>query len=664
MADENRNVKVNLAFALDQSTATRVAAAIEAMGKKGQEAAQKTTGTKGALDGLQQAAGKLQQVGLIITGAAGGLSTAMLVSARGYAAQVGTAEQASRRWLAANKSLEQSQLRIGRAITTAAVPAMERVAELAEKAAAFAEKNPKLVTAGVGLIGGAAAGGAALTGLASVISSLTKLAALFQAGGLLSKLLPAAGTAATAAGGAAAGEAVKAASLGGAMKAAGLAGGGAMAIIGPILSALAGIPVGAGLYDLFRDKKTQASAGTIGGQMATVAAFDIGNLVGKGPEFAKFMGELTGAIERTGTAASSTSQGLDNTADQISAYHSYMRQRQEAERSYQRQLMVANRDFQRQMTIAEEDYLKGRQRAMRDFTRSEKIAEADYYRSRRLAARDYNIEMQRTEYDHQKELRRSREDHEWRLRRIIMEGDGMAFWEENRQYELQRSRGEEDFNLQLSRRQEDYARQRADQEKEFAIQRARRLEEFEISRKDQEYDYQLQRKRSKEQFAIQLADMAYQHQEESRLRRQALLDQLRDLQGGLERETILRREFTKIWLQDLEAAKAAALRGTNLLNPTGARSSGGYIGPGTYQTHANEYVLNAGTTEAAERLAGGRLTQESILASMAAGGAGSGKQIIYNDYRTFGQGVSQADRLAIRQDTLELMEGVINGTAL
>ena len=240
----------------------------------------------------------------------------------------------------------------------------------------------------------------------------------------------------------------------------------------------------------------------------------------------------------------------------------------------------------------------------------------------------------------------------------------MAFWEENRQYELQRSRGEEDFNLQLSRRQEDYARQRADQEKEFAIQRARRLEEFEISRKDQEYDYQLQRKRSKEQFAIQLADMAYQHQEESRLRRQALLDQLRDLQGGLERETILRREFTKIWLQDLEAAKAAALRGTNLLNPTGARSAGGYLGPGFYQTHQNEYVLNAGTTQAAERLAGGRLTQESILASMAAGGAGSGKQIVYNDYRTFGQGVSEADRLAIRQDTLELMEGVINGTAL
>lgn len=638
MPEAEKNVKISLGFDLDQVTANKVAAAIEALAKKGKQAGKQTVQVEGVLE----AVGKLQQVGLIITGAAAGLNAAMLVSARSYVANVGTAEQASRRWLGASKSLEISQMKIGRAVTESVVPALEKAAELAERAAKWANdpKNAGAVKAGTYAIGGAAIAGGTLTAIAGIANGLASLKGLLGTGGAL-------------------------AGLGTLMKGAG-------SVLGPAAGVAGSVLGGYGLATFAYDQgwKKQLgreggpSGGQIMGQLATSMSYSLGELFGKGPEFGKFMGKLTGAIQDTGSAAGKSATELDATANQVAAYHSYMRQTQEAERTHKRTLFTMNRDFQRQMEYAETDYLKGRQRAMRDFARSERLAEADYYRSRRLAARDFNIQMERTEYDHQKDLRRGKEDHEWRLKRIIMEGDGMAFWEENRQYELSRSRGEEDFNMQLSRQNEDFAKQRADQEQEYAIQRTRRLEEFEISRKDQETDFNIQRKRSQDQFKLQLQDMAYQFGEERRLRMQALIDQFRDQKDMLERERIMRLEFSQAMLDDLARAQNLAERGTNLLgNPAGSNAAGGYMPPGTYRIHKKEFVLNAESTGAAERLMGESLSQSNLLAALAGGNRQSGG-FTYQDNRVFSRGLTPEEKLQIRRETENLLMEVVSGTAL
>lgn len=673
MAEDGKNVRINLAFNLDTSTAQRVAAVIESLGKKGDEAAHKMAPAgQGGVNAIQAAAAKMQQVGLVLTGAATGLSTAMTLAARSYVSQVGTAENASARWLGASKQLELAQMRIGRAVTTSVVPYLEKAADLAERASKFAEDNPQVVNTGVTLVGGAAAAGGLLAGISTTVSAIGKIGPLFQAGGALAFVGKLAGSLGGGIMGAARGVGDNFA-LG--SRLAGLAGEGtlmgglkgAAAGISPVLgiagSVLGGVGLGAGLFDLFRDKNKTQSAGTIGGQAMTIAAAALGDLFGKAPEWGRAMGELTGVLQKTTTATQETKSGLDNLPQEISAYYSYQRQTQEAERGQQRQRLVANRDFERQMTLGEEDYLRGRQRSMRDFVRQERITEADYYRQRRLQARDFNIQMERTEYDHQKGLRRSREDHEFALKRIIMEGDGMAFWEENRQYNLSRSREEEDYQLGLSRQQEDFARQRADQAQEYAIQRARRLEEFAQQQKDQEYDYQLQRKRSQEQFRIQMADMEYQFSEERRLRQQALIDNLVATKGALEQERILRQQLTGAMLSDLAHAKDLVNQGKiNSLN--GQRAGGGYVGAGAYEMHPNEYVLASSTVNAAERLAGGRLTQETILATMAGGSRSAGAGFVYNDYRTFSRGLAPDERNQIRRETEQLLMEVVSGTAL
>lgn len=607
------------------------------------QGAEKSSGkTAEGVQRVGKAADTLRNVGAAMTAAGGALSGALLMSARSYVQQIGTAEQASRRYLGASKDIEIAQNRIGRSVATAVVPAMEKAADLAEKIAAWSEKNPgamKGVTYGAT---GLAAGGGLLIGASTLVSTLQKLGPLFKSGGALAGLGTMLATFGKGVG---------------------------KAIISPAGAVVGGVLAGGAVNNALANTQVGQQLGLQNtNKFATVAAYGVGKLFGgeqTGLAWAQKIGEATGALNSTAAAAEKAGHELDFTSSQIGAYASYLRQEQNAERAYKIQLSITNRDFRRQEAIAEQDFTRQRGIALRNFHRQERLAEQDYYRQRAIQARDYGIEMVRAEEDYQRSRKRAQEDFQFEMWDILRSGDALAYMRAQRQYNISQQRAEEDYNIQISRRNEDFARQLADQAREFAIQRQRRAEEFAIQLKDEDEQFQIQRKRAKEEQQIRLRDMELQQAEERRQRKQAFYDQLRDMYGDLEKERLLRQQFNAAMLADLQAAINAARGGqgvwTNAVSIP-QRAAGGYVEDGIYRMHSGEFVMNRRTTEAFENAIGSQLSQDNVLAALAGrGGAGGGKQqVIWNDHRTFSGSVSPAERAMIRQDTLEILSEVMN----
>lgn len=646
-----KELNIKLKFTTEGAGANQAAQNVDKI-KKG--AGESNTSVKG-LDSSLQRIGKtgdvLRTAGAALTVTFGAMSAGMLASAKNYVQSVGTGEQSSRRWLGANKEIEQANLRIGRVLASETVPYLEKAAELAERFADFSEKNPGLI-GGIATIagGGTLLGGGAMA-VGTAMSGIKNIA----------KALGMGGAAAAGAAGAGAGAGAAGAGAG----AAGAAGGAAVAGFVPVLaSVLAGLGIGSSINNAISQSEFGKRAGFQPTNKAlTAGAYGLGNMLGgqeTGLAWAKSIGEATGAIQKQTAEQGKAGHEIDFTSQQIAAYIGYMRQEQQAERARAIQLQRMQRDFSRQERFDQEDFNKQRGRALRDFHRSEMIAEQDYYRQRAIRSRDFGIEMARAEEDFQRSRKRAAEDFEFEMWDVLRSGDALAWMRANRQYNLQRQREEEDFQIQQSRRNEDFGRELADQAREFAISRKRRMEEFAIRLKDENEDYEIRRKRAREQFSLQLSDQARDYNEQRILRRQALIDQLRDLTDGLERERLMRQEFTRVMLADLQGAINSSRSGTNLI--LGSRAVGGYVDSGLYRMHPNEFVMSRDTTEVFERAAGGKLDQSRLLGliSQGGGGAGNGRQIVWNDHRRFDSSVSAQERELIRQDTLQIIGEVMN----
>lgn len=87
--------------------------------------------------------------GFIAAGAA--ISGPLLLSMNEYLQNADAADRVARRWNASTERLSQSQQRIGREVAQAVLPLLEEAARVAEKAAAFAERNPDAVRAALNM---------------------------------------------------------------------------------------------------------------------------------------------------------------------------------------------------------------------------------------------------------------------------------------------------------------------------------------------------------------------------------------------------------------------------------------------------------------------------------------------------------------------------------
>jgi hypothetical protein len=653
----DKEILLRLQTIFDNGGAKAAGKNLDELNAKTKQAGQGAKDTGKSLENIGKVSAELRNVGAALTVAFSGAFATILKGSQAYVQSAGTTEATSRKWLATNLQIEQSTQRIQRVYAEAMLPYQKAWGDTLDKVSDFAEKNPNLVKASVGIIGGGAALAAVVTGAATVSNVIQKIGTsplgkfLFKGAGTAAAETPETVAAGTEAAGAAGGEAAGAGAAGAGIT----AGGAAISIAGGILA-------GFGVNELLSKTKWGQSQGLQAtNKVATVGAYEVGKLFGGeklGTQWATSVAQFTGAVHKTGNAAKEASPEIDATANEISAYISMMRQEQQAAMQRNIQLTRAYRDFNKQEAYATEDYQKQKARSVRDFNRQELYADQDYYRQRTIASRDFNIEIQRGEEDHQRQMKRAQQDYQFNLWDVLRSGDALSYMRSKRQFDISQSRAEEDYNIEVSRKNQDFARTLGDQQREYEISRTRRENDFQIQLKDQAVDFDIQRKRAKEQFAIQLSDMQVNYDMERTIRRQAFEDNLRDMTDGYTKERLLRQQFTAAMLADLNTAKNQMLAGKSLLGsgnlPTHAY--GGYTNYGPAMLHDKEYVLNPQTTSALEQMTGGWLSQDNVMRAVRGSGKNGGSsQVVWNDHRSFSGELTQTMRDTINSDTERLL---------
>jgi hypothetical protein len=96
---------------------------------------------------------------------------------------------------------------------------------------------------------------------------------------------------------------------------------------------------------------------------------------------------------------------------------------------------------------------------------------------------------------------------------------------------------------------------------------------------------------------------------------------------------------------------------SRLLSLIPGHAAGGYMPTGLHsvsERNVSEFAMSGRTTKAAETLIGGRLSQENLLSTLAAG-----KRITYNDQRRIDSRLSNADRALLVNDVMSAMAGAI-----
>ena len=630
MADE-KEVSVKIKSIFDDTGAKKAKESAEDLGKgtkkTGSDAAESTKQVRQLNDQM----GNLLKISGSLALISGGAFRLMSQSVNQYVSQVGATEDASKKWLLANQSIEMSGTRLGRVFEQQALPYMEKFTDLMDHAASFAE-DPK--NAGLIDVGMKAVAGGLVVGSAGTAVSLG--AKLF---GAAKGLLGAAGGASTVAAGAlnAAGG-IGSAAYGPATAGAAAVAVGTAAMIPIILSTIGGAVLGGIGNEVLANSDFGKKIGVQNlNKWATVLGYEATKLMGGSEQqalsAAKSIGQATGAISTTAGQSSATdtnnSRLEGNLAQQIIAYNQYYRQEEQAQRAHLIQLGRAQRTFDMQQEYQIEDFNKQKNRSQRDFNRQEAMTEFQFQRQRSIATRDFNIQLARSDQDYQRSRSRAAQDHTFDLQQIMRSGDAYSYYLSERSYKLQQSRAAEDYNISKARSEEDFSRSQNDQAQSFEIERQFRLQSYEIQRADAQQDFDINRERQQIQYAIQLKDMEQDYKEQQLMRKQAVTDALNTMAGGTEYAAKLFTQFTGSMIQDMNylAGSAAQLqdyyRGLELpATNMPSHDSGGYTRFGPAMVHDGEFVLTSSTTKAAERKANGRLDQSNIL-NLSSGKPGS-----------------------------------------
>lgn len=649
--------------------------------------------TRRGMEVTMQMSERMMQISSRMAMVGGAILFGAYRSAENYVKVVGQGTEAGRAWLSTNRELEQANLKMGESAAKALEPYRKLQVMATETVARVMEKNPALGS----ILVGAGAAITSLGGLGTILSQGIRMYAdskLLAAAALQSKaagdMLKAAGIQAGAAN--AMGGGAMAGGLGGLLKpllpgaavmatgAGGLtaAGGVSAASLAAAVSALP-IAIGTGLGLAVNEILARLNVGgaQTTGKWASVAAYGAGKLGGGifgqalfgkdgetiGREWFAEVAHLTGEIDDLTYAAAKGAEGVKDLANGIvseSAVKAFMsfqeantealktkeserqkvisqyaEQRTELEAAYAKNRAAIISQYQSTELSNEKTFRKNRVSALQAFQREEASAEADYYKQRKQLAKQYGLETLRQEQDHQRERQRAQEDHEAKMASLAFNGDAVGMWEEMQRYEVERRRAEEDYVTNQQRRQEDFSRQAAEQESEFKAQRAARMADFAVRMSDEAADFEARRAQSKAAYEAQLKELDAAHSvemaklavqkdktlrqmdeqftTEQNKRREAFNKQLVDLGVYLGDSLRMQQEYYQV--SKAQFLEYAANNGNGV---TGARGGGGYAGYGRWLLgeRGTEFVLNADATKQAEKIAGGRLSQESLLRMM------------------------------------------------
>lgn len=346
----------------------------------------------------------------------------------------------------------------------------------------------------------------------------------------------------------------------------------------------------------------------------------------------------------------------------------YNRDREDVVKRFNQRRAQMDEEWARSQNERQEQFNRQRERMMRDFLRSQADMEARYHEQRTALAVQYGIEAERAEAEHQRRMARMREDYAMQQEDAVAARDAIAFLRNARNYEINRRRAEEEFADQRARRQADYQRQLADMQQAFNQQRDQRLAQFKQQLEDMRADFEYRQARAAEYRAIELQRLEADYQErmadleahlkaEQDAERQAFRDRILELEGfnreflALEqRRNAMAKQLLEETLRDMRQLRAQVT-----YQPVHGRATGGYAVAGLYRLGeaGREFVLNAAATRSAEMLTGGLLSQDRVLAMLA---AGRGAINNFNQTINIGAQDGYAGLLsAIRAQTVELL---------
>jgi hypothetical protein len=650
MDDQEKTLDIILKYGLDQSALNNTKAGVKNTTSALEKQEQQLRKNRMELRELSQV---FSFIGL--TGAA--VYVPAIAASQEYIKQFGKTEEASRRWLAAQDSIKQSTIEIGRVVTEGLLPGFEKAAQVAQQFAAWADKNPKAVQAAVGIAGGLvalAAAGKIFTEVDRAIVDIQLIAA-----GLMKK---------------AADEQLAAATYGvsgGLIGPAEKAGAGAAGVLGYIGSIAGGVAIGVAVYDQIAKKYGLQKGADIIGQWvtigATAAATPIASLVGGIAGLFNGRGFGGGAVEGVAGVWNFVGKGLgtvndgkggntQNPASQptwfndgLAAFTDYQKSLIDNQKKYDDEMKANDDQANAQILAINDAFNKARERQDRDHAQSElrtledfqlnqdqsarnfmqqsQQEEAAYYQSRMQAAQQYGIDAARAEQDHQIQMQRLAEDHNDRASDLIANRDAMGLMLENRSYEKQRNRDEEDYNKAAGRRYQDYARQMADMEKNFAQQRAQRLADYEQQQADAQSSFDRAKQRRDADYQQQQADADADKISQENAIIKAHNDKMDQLSNDLQAENDLQHSAFISRMNDLQnivtATEAAMIANYTAFLRSLPNIYGG-VGNTPYGPPAptNTKGLSPSTTNSAASIVNGRMAQQNLIAAMVSGRSG------------------------------------------
>jgi len=359
------------------------------------------------------------------------------------------------------------------------------------------------------------------------------------------------------------------------------------------------------------------------------------------------------ASEEAGEAAKARADALDAYTDSAReaarAEEDYAQERQDTVDEYGKRRVQMEASYANQREQVLEDFTRQQGRQLRDFQRREQQSEQAYYDQRQASADAFGRQIAQMEEDHQKKMGRMREDYDMRQEDAVGSRDAIAFLRNQRQYEVNRRRAEQDYGDVAGQRSEEYGRQLAEQEEQFGRQRNQRMADFQQRTTDQQTDFDLRRQREADQHQEMMTQYDSDHQErltdmesafadEKQVRDDALTDELTDQGVWLGAWSRQWREGEAQLEEDYAAhlTRMRGISGSGGGGPVNGRQTGGYAGLGMYQLGeaGREFVMSAGTTQAAEMMGGGGLTQEGLLAGLSRGSFYNSSSIVVNEATT------------------------------
>ena len=644
---------------------------------------------RGAL--ASRAASRLQSFGTTAVVAGTAIGGGIIAEATRYAAKVGDATKGTAAFNAELKKLESARGRIDQVLVAQVLPILEVASKVASKVAGIIESNPQLVSialkgaallVSIGTLAKIAAGGIRMYADATFAAAqaLGLKAAEMQLLASNNQLLAAgkgAGGVAVAAGGLTAGN------------------------VGIAAVAFTALNLGmVKLINLSEDAaekltKSSAAAKVFGGFLTaiigTLPAFaqvgplrsvfqaleDFGN-TGKGQEIKNgikgWWEEITKGTEKATEAAQKFGENTDQLVQAFSQMQSdllaedrkFADSKLKINKDADQKILEANKSLASSIASINAQAQSNRSKIISDFTSNAKKDQQQYERNRAQIVRDGGLEIVRIEQERLEKLRELEMDHNDRVDELAANRDALGLVLEQRRFDREKSKIDEDTNKEIAQRRQDLAIRLQDLAANFAVERAQKQAQFQQDLKDNEARRQEQikeeRARNAEQLRkiredriIKLQELAIQHRDEILKIRESFLKRRQELGIFLTGEEKMLKDSHARMLAELSAFLAAEGRlRTGGTTTAGSRATGGYVNNELIQTHGIEFVTSASTTRALERMIGGRLNQQNLVSAVAAG-----SNVQWNDQRRFSGEYTKSMRREVQRDTIDIMKKVL-----